>query len=93
VHKLPGLGVHFSEAQQGKVFEKITKQYSRGWLRGTEGTKIVMGFEFYMEIFSLVPANVRRVVLDLCFVCCPKKFPEIACRRDRREHLSAARQN
>jgi hypothetical protein len=25
----PGLGVHFSEAQQGKVFEKIAKQSSR----------------------------------------------------------------
>jgi len=35
--KLPGLVVNFSEAQQGKVFEKIAKQSSRGWLRGKGG--------------------------------------------------------
>jgi hypothetical protein len=35
--KLPGLVVHFSEAQQGKVFEKIAKQSSRRWLRGDLG--------------------------------------------------------
>jgi hypothetical protein len=34
---LPGLAVHISEAQQGKMFEKIAKQSSRGWLQGDLG--------------------------------------------------------
>ena len=37
MRKLPGLGVHFSEAQQGKVFEKSAQQSSRGGLQGDRG--------------------------------------------------------
>jgi hypothetical protein len=45
--KLPGLVVHFSEAQQGKVFEKIAKQSSRGGLRGVGAREFLSGIPFY----------------------------------------------
>ena len=48
----PGLGVHFSEAQQGKVFEKIAKQFSRVGCGRTGRDNFCERIRFYGEIFT-----------------------------------------